>query len=951
MSLKMSKWFSVGTEDARGKTLSPPDTRRDRWAHLKIISSLIGTAALVACGSTPSKPTPNPTNGILGVLEVRIEGGDATATATARFVNPASLTGGIRSQTITAMPDTGLVFSRRAVAFFDSDDVTTRFTQAIFDITNGTGTSFNNLSFFAINVPVAVGGTAVGSVFSADGVAITDETVVRGLKPTHGVRGITTGLEVNPNSADLQLFTSNEALSVQNQAAALGITGTVLDYGFVARNRSGNRAIGAPGCAPAPDCNRAVLSLSYTFPRTTPRKDNPWAFSLFFVVTNQTESIASQGLNEQTTGTVAGLPFGNFAAFSEVRTLLGSSLSGPNVRFLCRARTAIPTATTPASAFIGAGAPSGVPDVCLGAGGPTNFTANVTAPTNVNLSWNALNGAIGYLLERRTTNGTYAQIAAPTTTAFADSSAQPETTYAYRVSAISNDGGQSNPTEIIDVTTPPVGIAGNAQSQTKGFFGPTIAWPLVAAFTNLLPDGTVLTWYSRDGDAIFNDSYNDQSAHNFTLGDIWNPVTGLHTTVTNTTTDLFCAGMALGADGKLYISGGNLGHDPVDGYYPGSRHTNIYDPTTSTFTRGPDMTEGRWYPSVITLSNGELLTIGGHSNRNPGDTTMPDNKIADVWNPITNTLRRLTNANADDMIPWSSFYPWVHVTPTGSVFYAGGAPKVGFLNTSGTGSWGNSYFRDGVGRYYGSSVMYAPGKILVLGGGQPAVTSTVKITTNTDETATITAGPSMAHARTHVSATILPDGRVFVNGGNQNGLNFDNTDAVLESEVYTPSTNTWTLGASAVNPRTYHSSAILLPDATVLTAGGGGCGTGCAANQVNAEVYYPSYLFKPDGSGALASRPKISGAPSLVGYNQGITVSLEQSASSIAKVSFVKLSAMTHAFNMGQVFVPATFAVSGVNQLSVTTPANSNVASPGYYMLFVVGTNGVPSKARMIKIN
>jgi hypothetical protein len=54
---------------------------------------------------------------------------------------------------------------------------------------------------------------------------------------------------------------------------------------------------------------------------------------------------------------------------------------------------------------------------------------------------------------------------------------------------------------------------------------------------------------------------------------------------------------------------------------------------------------------------------------------------------------------------------------------------------------------------------------------------------------------------------------------------------------------------------------------------------------------------------------------------------------------------------MGQVFVPASFTVSGTNQLSVSTPVNANVASPGYYMLFVVDANGVPSKAKMIKIN
>ncbi len=70
----------------------------------------------------------------------------------------------------------------------------------------------------------------------------------------------------------------------------------------------------------------------------------------------------------------------------------------------------------------------------------------------------------------------------------------------------------------------------------------------------------------------------------------------------------------------------------------------------------------------------------------------------------------------------------------------------------------------------------------------------------------------------------------------------------------------------------------------------------------------------------------------------------------LSRISLIRLGAVTHAFNMDQRFLPLSFTANG-GQLDVVMPANANLAPPGYYMLFLVNANGVPSKAAMIQIH
>ncbi len=502
------------------------------------------------------------------------------------------------------------------------------------------------------------------------------------------------------------------------------------------------------------------------------------------------------------------------------------------------------------------------------------------------------------------------------------------------------DGGQNDYADWavprLTCASPPPALA-PSDAASQGVFGPVESWPTIPTHAALLPDGTLITWYSRDTDGATRiRDYNNQDLHNFTVVDLWTITTNQHTRADNTTTDLFCSGFTLTGDGHLFVAGGNLGSSPT-GFYPGSLHTNIFNPTSRFWNRGPDMAEGRWYPSVISLPNKELLIMGGDSS----ETTL-HNFIPDVWNPRTNTLRRLTNASTEtrDMHP---FYPWLHVAPNGQVFYSGSSHDMAYLDTRGLGEWGKTYLRDTLHRGYGSSVMYEPGKILVVGGDTKSA-----VTIDLSNGVNVAATSAMTYGRTSLNATLLADGTVFVNGGNSSGVNFDDETSVYASELWNPATGTWQLGASAQKPRNYHAVSLLLPDGRVWTGGGGGCGA-CGVNHQNAEMYYPPYLFKKDGSGLLADRPSIGNAPKSMSYDESYILTTP-SPDKIAKAGLVALGSVTHAFNMNQRYVPLTLERRTDATLEVSSPKNANLAPPGYYLLFIVDTDGVPSVGRIIQV-
>jgi hypothetical protein len=195
----------------------------------------------------------------------------------------------------------------------------------------------------------------------------------------------------------------------------------------------------------------------------------------------------------------------------------------------------------------------------------------------------------------------------------------------------------------------------------------------------------------------------------------------------------------------------------------------------------------------------------------------------------------------------------------------------------------------------------------------------------------------MSFARKHHNATLLPNGQVLVTGGSSGSedTNSPSTNPAYAAEAWDPTTNTWTTLASDTVYRGYHSIALLLPDGRVLSAGGDNTGP-------TANVYSPPYLFQ-------GARPTITAAPATVGLGQTFFLTTPD-ATSVGRVTWLRLSSVTHTNNMGQRFASSSFT-QGTGGLNVTAPANANVTPPGYYMLFILNAAGVPSVAKIVRLD
>jgi len=221
-------------------------------------------------------------------------------------------------------------------------------------------------------------------------------------------------------------------------------------------------------------------------------------------------------------------------------------------------------------------------------------------------------------------------------------------------------------------------------------------------------------------------------------------------------------------------------------------------------------------------------------------------------------------------------------------------------------------------------------------------TATTELIDTSAATPKWTNGPSMSQPRIEMNATILPNGKILALGGSLNDE--DTGTASLNADLYDPATNTFSSAGMNAFARLYHSNSLLLPDGTVWFAGGNPTrGT----YEQNMEIYSPAYLFNPDGT--LAARPAITGVPpSGIGYGSVFQVQTPNAAS-ISSVVLMRPGAPTHAFDMEQRLVAMNFT-AGSGLLNVTAPPSGNIAPPGYYMLFILNSSGVPSVAQFVRL-
>ena len=464
-----------------------------------------------------------------------------------------------------------------------------------------------------------------------------------------------------------------------------------------------------------------------------------------------------------------------------------------------------------------------------------------------------------------------------------------------------------------------------------GRFGAQAAWPLVPLHAVLTPDGRVLT-YGTD-QAGQQTGYYDY--------DVWDPRLGTgaasHQTLPNETgTDLFCSAQIVLPDGNVELYGGDI-NGPGNQY---NRDVNQFQPATNQLVRTGQMFLKRWYATSTVMPNGEVLIQGGWGQGYDFSTDPVSIIEYPEVRQTDGTFRELRGAITNGV---SSYYPRNFVGPDGLVFGISDA-KMYRLDPAGSGSITQLGTFPGANRGSSSTaVMFRPGKILQAGGGTDNYNgsleaSVININNGTPE---VTALPQTHSKRHWGTGTVMADGSVLLSGGSKS--NNQTTDVAYTAEIYHPDTNTWSTAATATRMRLYHSTSLLLPDATVITMGGGTPGP---ETNLNAEIYYPPYLFKADGS--PAARPTISAATTATLPGRTLTVNTPQ-AGSIQRVALVKMGSVTHSFDMDQRFIDLPFTRSG-NQLSAALPSNAYETPPGYYHVFIINAAGVPSVSRTVKI-
>ncbi len=420
-----------------------------------------------------------------------------------------------------------------------------------------------------------------------------------------------------------------------------------------------------------------------------------------------------------------------------------------------------------------------------------------------------------------------------------------------------------------------------------------------AIHSAMLPSGKVLIFYAQHGtNNAFAGLFDPATLQtvDVPLPAGWNPD---------------CVGQIFLADGTLLLVGGTIAHRT------GSNRTYIFDPQSESWIRQADMANGRWYPTAALLPDSRVMVISGE------DAPYTINPDVEIWDPKGQAGWQVVGQKT---VP---YYSNLHVMPDGLVFMSSPLSQTETYNPV-TNTW-TPIATTSAPHYAAPSLLVpgAPNSVMVIGGSTAQETGNgtklVELIDLSAPTPSWRTATPMTYSRVDHDAVILPDGKVFVVGG-----------GTLIPELFDPQSETWQSMPAHQKARGYHSSAVLLPDGRVFVAGGEGTG----AN--NGEIFSPPYLF-------LGTRPAILSAPQTLNYGSPFNLNFS-SNSSTNKVILVRYSTATHSVNMEQRYVDLQ-DLTATGNVVVAGPANANLVPPGYYMLFVVDANGVPSVSTPVLVN
>ncbi|MED7953394.1 galactose oxidase early set domain-containing protein [Streptomyces sp. BE303] len=417
----------------------------------------------------------------------------------------------------------------------------------------------------------------------------------------------------------------------------------------------------------------------------------------------------------------------------------------------------------------------------------------------------------------------------------------------------------------------------------------------------------------------------------------------------------FCAGHSFLPNGMLGVFGGNLGGNGGTG----AKLSLIFDPWTETWTRNPDMSVGRWYPSVVTGADGRQLIMSGQSELGWGTPTPVVERFPAKSYPVpslkTDTPRNTPVDRFKADAPFSLDYPHLFSLRDGNVYAFGRHPDEQWVFDPVNETRRDLLARpDGRKRGYGSAVP--------LPGGPNGPEATLFLGGDRDNPSTLrfsngnwTAEKSRAFGRTQDDTLLLPNGTLLtVNGAYDirdygNGPYNPNADLKYRQTELRDAQGNWKLGPVQRLPRGYHSNAVVLPDGRIMV-------TGDELQQLandpditdnmngSIEIYEPAYLHQ-------GNRPSIDRAPTTaVGYDKNFLVTTT-TPGLVSKAVLLSPTTATHSVNTSQRHLELRVTSRAGNRLELQAPPDAKAAPPGWYMLFLLNDQGVPSVAKWVQLS
>ncbi len=292
-----------------------------------VTTAFIAALALASCSQTSPEPQPKH---VLGLMRV---GFQVDSSATNAKSQPRTLTGtasGIQMKLINS--STFTTGTRGAGG--------ERWVSATYDIRNATtgGTAYttanSNISFLAVSTPTGLGESAIANMRSYGGTPLTTPTLAQSFKPTHGMRynALTNTTETSPGAEDFQVFDESEVSSF----ATAGVV--PINYGFVVRRTSSNPVNRSLAANPSTNQFDGRVTFAVRFPLQTTISDDPFTFSMDFLVVTDDQTRVTQSLEQQALNSVPSQT--SQLTGAEVNIVPGSAyLATPN-RFIPSVRLA-----------------------------------------------------------------------------------------------------------------------------------------------------------------------------------------------------------------------------------------------------------------------------------------------------------------------------------------------------------------------------------------------------------------------------------------------------------------------------------------------------------------------------------------------------------------------------------------------------------------------------------